>query len=42
MRRRLSASALQMVRRSAMNFSRTGNRALDMDVSVIVAGGRAF
>src|SRR5262249_61083941 len=42
MRRRLSASALQMVRRSAMNFSRTGNRALDMDVSLIVAGGEAF
>src|SRR5262249_56194698 len=42
MRRRLSASALQTVLRSAMNFSRTGNRALDMDVSLIVAGGEAF
>src|SRR5262245_51803391 len=36
MRRRLSASALQMVRRSAMNFSTTGNRVLDINVSLIV------
>src|SRR5262245_62183700 len=40
MRRWLSASALQMVRRSPMNLSRIGNRALDMDVSLIVAGRR--
>jgi hypothetical protein len=25
-----------------MNFSRTGNRALDINVSLIVAGGQAF